>query len=67
MQNKHYRLVNGAIVAVMICAATVWSTVACSADEPGVHPGDASMTCAQIAAELQPYMQQMMPSVTAMG
>jgi len=36
-------------------------------DEPAVRPGDESMTCAQIAAELAPYAQQMIPNLQALG
>ncbi len=37
------------------------------ADPPGATPRDSAMTCAQIAAELAPYMQQMMPAVGRMA
>jgi hypothetical protein len=56
------------IPAVSIaCAAALWSPAGIAAGAAGSRPGDASMTCAQIAQELQPYMQQMSPSITAMG
>jgi len=38
-----------------------------AADAPAVRPSDESMTCEQIAAELAPYAQQMMPSIQALG
>ncbi|HTS21132.1 MAG TPA: hypothetical protein VMN79_04905 [Casimicrobiaceae bacterium] len=34
---------------------------------PAVRPGDEAMSCAQIAAELSPYVQQMVPNVQALG
>lgn len=37
------------------------------ADAPAVRAGDEAMTCAQIAAELMPYAQQMMPNLQALG
>ena len=40
--------------------------VAASADAPAVRPGDEAMTCAQIAAELQPYAEQIMPNLQAL-
>ena len=36
------------------------------ADE-GARPSDAAMTCEQIAAELAPYAQQLMPNLQALG
>jgi len=33
----------------------------------GARPGDDAMTCQEIAAELQPYMQQIMPTIQALG
>ena len=35
--------------------------------EDGAKPGDAAMTCEQIAAELAPYAQQIMPNLQALG
>ncbi len=56
------------IPAVSIAgAAALWSVTAMAAGASGSRPDDASMTCAQIAQELQPYMQQMSPSITALG
>lgn len=40
---------------------------AAAADAPAIRPGDEAMTCAQIAAELMPYVQQIMPNVQAVG
>ena len=38
-----------------------------AADAPGTMPGDDAMTCVQIATELAPYAQQMMPNIQALG
>jgi hypothetical protein len=35
--------------------------------EDGAKPGDAAMTCEQIAAELAPYAQQIVPNLQALG
>jgi len=35
--------------------------------QEGAKPGDAAMTCEQIAAELAPYAQQLMPNLQALG
>jgi hypothetical protein len=50
--------------AVGACA---WMGCAVAADAPGARPGDEAMTCAQIAAQLAPYMQQIMPAAMAVG
>lgn len=44
--------------------ATLWALSIAAAQAPGAMPGDEAMTCAQIAAELGPYMQRMTPGVT---
>jgi hypothetical protein len=36
-------------------------------DAPAVRASDETMTCEQIAAELAPYAQQMMPNIQALG
>ncbi len=48
-------------------AATFWVTTALAKDPPGARPGDDKMTCEEIATELQPYVQQMMPGAVAAG
>jgi len=48
-------------------SATLWIAVLAVADEPATKPGDEAMTCAQIASELSPYVQQMKPNVQALG
>ncbi len=55
------------MVGVAYLIRTALFAIPAAAETPGAMPGDATMTCAQIATELAPYMQQMMPSVTAMG
>jgi len=40
---------------------------AAAADAPAVRAGDEAMTCEQIAAELAPYAQQMVPNIQALG
>ena len=48
-----------------IVAASVAS--AATTDVAGGRPGDSTMTCEEIAAELAPYAQQIMPSLQAFG
>jgi len=67
MENKDRGFIGGIFAASIAGAALLWSPVGMGADPAGSRPGDASMTCAQIAQELQPYMQQMSPSITALG
>ncbi len=50
-----------------LTAAMLWVLPVAAADAPGTMPGDEAMTCQQIAAELTPYMQQMMPGVMALA
>lgn len=38
-----------------------------AADAPASRPGDEAMTCEQIAAELSPYTQQIVPNIQALG
>lgn len=57
----------GSIVTAIACSAAPWSPDGIAAGASGSRPGDASMTCQQIAMELQPYMQQLSPSITALG
>jgi hypothetical protein len=53
---------------VVFAACTIAaSTVAATPDATGERPGDASMTCEEIATELAPYAQQIMPSLQAYG
>ena len=49
---------------VGLCAAFLAPAMA---DEPGARPGDDAMTCAQIAAELAPYMGQIQAPVEALN
>ena len=35
--------------------------------QDGARPGDAAMSCEQVAAELAPYAQQILPSLQALG
>jgi hypothetical protein len=53
--------------AAGICAAAFSILPALADDPPGAKPGDDAMTCAQIAAELQPYAQQMMGTVAPLN
>ena len=57
----------GTLAASIAGTAVLWSPAGIGAGAAGSHPGDAALTCAQIAQELQPYMKQMSPSLTAMG
>jgi hypothetical protein len=54
-------------IAAVVCAMALSSPAGLAAGDSGNRPADASMTCQQIAVELQPYMQRMSPSVTALG
>lgn len=45
----------------------LWTPCANAADVPGAKAGDASMSCEQIATELAPYAQSMMPTVQAVA
>ena len=38
-----------------------------AADDSGVKPGDDSMSCEQIAVEMQPYVESMRGSLTALN
>jgi hypothetical protein len=67
MQVTISRSLSSVFAASLIAVGASWSHVARSASSPGSRPGDASLTCTQIAQELQPYMQRMSPSVTALG
>ena len=56
-----------AMIACRVLCALSWPLLAAAADGPGERPGDEAMTCEQIAAELSPYMQQMMPNLQALA
>jgi len=45
----------------------LWVNTALAKDPPGARSGDDKMTCEEIVAELQPYVQQMRPSAEAAG
>lgn len=53
--------------ATFVLGSALLAVTASAADVPGAMPGDDAMTCPQIAAELSPYMQQMMPSAMGLG
>jgi electron transfer flavoprotein alpha subunit len=67
MRNANHGLFVSMLAASFSCVAALWSQAGIGAGESGSRAGDANMTCGQIAAELQPYMNQMMPSMMAMG
>lgn len=54
----------GAAIAFTIM---LWSPASGAGDGSGGRLGDADLSCAQIAQELQPYMQRMMPAVAGLG
>lgn len=54
-------------VASGLYAAAQLQMMPAIAGEPGAMPGDETMTCPQIAAELAPYAQQMAPDVNALA
>ena len=61
------RLFSAILSASIAGAAAPWSLSAMAAGASGSRSGDANMTCAQIAQELQPYMKEMSPSMMALG
>ncbi len=67
MRNTNREFFSGILATSITLTIGLWSTVVVGADGSGNRPGDANMTCAQIATELQPYMAQMMPAMMAMG
>jgi hypothetical protein len=67
MRNTKRNVLSGILASTIAGTTGLWSSTAVGADTSGSRPGDANMSCAQIAAELQPYIAQMMPSMTAFG
>lgn len=55
------------LVAALALGAALWTAPTSAAAAPAVRPDDEAMTCEQIATELQPYAQQMVPNVQALG
>jgi hypothetical protein len=53
--------------AVSALGAAWYVATVAAPDAPGTKPGDDAMTCEQLATELAPYMQQMMPNLQAFG
>jgi len=45
----------------------LWIPSVSAADASGIGPGDDTLTCEQIATELSPYVQQIMPNVQALA
>ena len=56
------RLVAGVALSTALCSAPPSTAAA-----PAARPDDEAMTCGQIATELQPYVQQMVPNIQALG
>jgi hypothetical protein len=56
-----------ALAAGMCAAALCWPPAHAADAVAGAKPGDDAMSCEQIATELTPYMQQMMPGFQTMG
>lgn len=52
-------------IAAWTASAALCIPAAAAPQAPGAMPGDAAMTCEQIAAELAPYAQQMQPNLQA--
>jgi hypothetical protein len=57
----------GASVTGLVIATLFWTWGVAAADAQGTQPGDDTMTCGQIAMELQPYAQQLVPNIQALG
>jgi hypothetical protein len=55
------------MVAVSAVSATLCVPSAWAADVTAAKPGDEAMTCVEIATELSPYAQQMVPNLQALG
>ena len=51
------------IVAASAAAAALCITSVEAQDQRATRPGDEAMTCEQIAMELYPYAQQMVPNL----
>jgi hypothetical protein len=56
-----------AMAAGCAFVTVLWALPLAAADVPGAKPGDETMTCEQIAAELGPYMERIKPSAMAAG
>jgi hypothetical protein len=54
-------------IAVWALSAAHGIASAQAADATGIEPGDDALTCEQIATELSPYIQQMVPNIQALG
>jgi DNA polymerase III alpha subunit len=56
-------------ILVAACAfnAALWIAPVVAAPASDVRPGDDAMTCEQIATELAPYAQQIVPNIQALG
>lgn len=54
-----------AIRIIVLAGGVFGAVLALAAGEPGARPEDETLSCAQIAAELMPYMQEIMPSAMA--
>jgi hypothetical protein len=54
-------------LAAWVISAALWIPSVAAAEAAAVRPSDDAMTCEEIATELAPYAQQMMPNVQALG
>ena len=55
------------MIAAWTVSAALWIPSVGAEDASGAMPGDDTMTCEQIATELSPYVQQMVPNIQALG
>jgi hypothetical protein len=55
------------LAACWLGAAAQLAALPATAADPGAMPGDAAMTCQQIAAELAPYAQQLAPDLASLA
>lgn len=55
------------LLAVCAVNAALCIAPAAATDLPATRPGDEAMTCEQIATELSPYAQQIVPTIQALG
>ena len=55
------------LTAGWVLTAALWIGPAIAEDAGAIRPGDEAMSCEQIATELSPYVQQMVPNIQALG
>lgn len=59
--------ISGAVAVACAVSAACWIASAGATEANAARPGDEAMSCEQIATELAPYAQQMVPNIQALG